>query len=170
MGVRKKLTENKKFGTGVAAALLIIALGVITFQLHWARGSAGAASRNAFYTDDNGQTFFKDDANKIIPFDHHGKQAYRADVFEGPDGRQFVGLIYRHTSTGRFEMQDYINRKVAARDDDGTIRQGIEYRGTEIKRAGAADKAWTPNDETKNEQLRASIRTPSGAAAKLILP
>ena len=170
MGIRQKLQENAKLGISLGAILLVIAIGFIGFQLHGGSGHIVHAPAQGFYTDDNGKTFFKDDANKIVPFDHNGKQAYRCDVFEGPDGKQFVGLIYRHNSSGRLEMQDYIERKLYENDIDALIRQGIESRGSDVKRAGADDRAWSRNDDQKTEHLRATMKTPSGEPARLVIP
>src|SRR3989442_15244567 len=97
------INQNKRVGLGVGAALILFAVGILAFQLHGGSGSATSAPSRAFYTDDNGKTFFKDDL-KAVPFDHNRKQAYRADVFKSADGNQFVGLIYRCTPEGRKEM------------------------------------------------------------------
>ena len=167
MSTRDKLNDNKKLGLGVAAAILIIALGIFSFQLRGA-GDANAAPvpTSAFYTDDNGKSFFKDDINKLSPFDHGGKQAYRADVFKGPDGQKFVGLIYRHTEGGRKEMEEYVSKRV--KDPDGLTRLSIERRGMEVKRL--ADKNWSINDEMTQERLQASVKTPAGKPATLAAP
>jgi hypothetical protein len=170
MGMIQKLNENPKLGVGVGVAVLIVALGLVGFQLYGGSRGLPEAQQQAFYSDDNGKTFFKDDINKVVPFDHNGKHAYRADVFKGPDGKEFAGLLYRHTATGRNEMQDYINRKVARKDDGGLIRGQIEQRGMEVKPASGGDKAWVLADEYTVEALRRQAKTPSGAKAELVLP
>src|SRR5947207_6438497 len=134
MEVRQSLNENKKIGVGVAVAIVLVAVAVAAFQLRGNSTNAAAASEKAFYTDDNGKTFFKDDASRISPFDHNGKQAYRADVFRGADGKEFVGLIYRHTDAGRKEMEAYVSNK--SKDFDGSTRRSIKQRGMQVKRAG----------------------------------
>ena len=87
--------EKKKYGFGVAAAVLLIAAVALGYQLVGGRenGAAAPVAKTAFYTDDGGKSFFKDDINKIPPFDHNGKQALRCDVFTDPSGKQFVGLV-----------------------------------------------------------------------------
>jgi hypothetical protein len=170
MGIRQKIQDNVKLGVGMGAILVVVALGFIGMQLQGSRTHLVDAPAQWFYTDDNGKTFFLEDANKIVPFDHNGKQAYRCDVFEGPDGTRFVGLIYRHNSSGRMEMQDYIARKLYENDVDALIRQGIEGRGSDVKRAGADDRSWSRNDEQKNEYLRSAMKTSSGQAAKMVYP
>jgi hypothetical protein len=158
----------KRLGPGIAIALFLIAIGIATLQLAGGRTNAVPVQKQAHYTDDNGKSFFADDVNKVVPFERGGKQAYRVDVFKGPDGKQFVGLIYRHTDGGKKEMQDYINRKV--KDPDGGFREGIESRGMQVKRPVEADKAWTLADSAYVSSLRASTKTPSGVPAEYVAP
>jgi len=166
MGTREKLNENKKLGVGVGAAIVIVAVGVFAFQLRGGDENAVRPASTAFYTDDNGKTFFKDDINKTSPFARNGKQANRADVFKGPDGQQFVGLIYRHTDAGRKEMEEYITKRV--KDPDGLTRLSIERRGMEVKKL--ADKTWSINDEMTTDRLHMSMKTPDGKPATLVTP
>jgi hypothetical protein len=172
MGVRQLL--NGKLGPGIGAALILVAIALLAFEQLGNRVNADAvAPTSAFYTDDNGKTFFKDAAGKIVPFDHNGKQAFRADVFKGADGKEFVGLIYRFTEGGRREMELYLSKKV--HDTDNTMRTGIERRGMQVKpvgsgAGGAGERPWMIADETTVERLQAAVKSPSGAAARLVAP
>src|SRR2546423_15270003 len=90
MGAVQTMSEPRKLGMGVAAAVLIIGLGLLGYQFFGGRQTVSAPARSAaFFTNDDGKTFFKDDVNKMVPSDHNGKPAYRADVFQGADGKQF---------------------------------------------------------------------------------
>ena len=170
MGVREKLNQNTRLGFGIGAGIVVVALLIISLQLMAAKPSL-AKQKVAFYTDDNGKTFFTDDVQKVVPFDHNGKQAYLADVFQCADGKQFVGLMYRHTPGGRSEMENYISQNMAAQDKDGLFLQQLAYRGMDVKRAGAGDKAWTRNDQTLNDTIRASVKCGSGGGvATLVIP
>jgi len=159
MGVREKLNTNKQLGVWVGVGILIVGLGIIGIQLLRGGGSGIAVSDSAFYTDDNGKTFFKDDRYKVVPFDHNGKQAYRADVFQCPDGKQFVGLIYRHNAVGRKAME-----KHKGHESQSASIAGLEIQGMEVKPAGAADTAWVPNS---GDRL---VKCPSGQTAQLVAP
>jgi hypothetical protein len=163
MGVRESLNEKKTLGLGVAAAVGLLAVVIIGAQVVGG-GSGVSEPETAFYTDDDGKTFFKDDIYKVVPFDHNGKQAYRADVFKGPDGKQFVGLMYRHNALGKKAMQEHIAK---GKDDPrGTFLGGLEIQGMEVKRPGAPDNTWRMNDTS----LQSSIKSPSGGPAELVEP
>jgi len=167
MGIRETMNESKKLGVGIAIAVVVVGVALVVVQLLSGRETGAAPIINtAFYTDDNGKTFFKDDVNKIVPFDHNGKQAYRADVFQGADGKQFVGLVYRHTSAGRQEIENYF----AKNSKDGMARSLLEHRDMQVKRVGADDASWVLNDSEATESLQASVHDASGKPAKLVTP
>jgi hypothetical protein len=167
MGVRQSLNENKKLGVGAGAGVLVVALAIIGYQLFGGPSSVGPAPRTAFYTDDNGKTFFEDDIHKVSPFERNGKQAYRADVFQCPDGKRFVAFVYRHNASGRNEMEQYLANKIMEKDEGGSILRAIEVSSMEFKRAGADDRAWRANDAPAIESLHAAVKCPSGGPATL---
>ena len=160
--------QKKKYGVGVAAAVLLVAVVALGYQLIGSRenGAAEPVAKTAFYTDDGGKTFFTDDAKKIPPFDHNGKQAYRCDVFDSGSGKPFVGLVYRYTDNGKRDMASYN----PAKDADGSARRSIEGRGMQVKPAAAGDKAWDFADDTTVTRLQGSMKDSSGKPAKLVHP
>ena len=166
--MRERLNENKKLGLGVVAAIFLLAIALLGLQLRGGGSNIPPPPTTAFFTDDNGKTFFKDDINKLAPFDHNGKQAYRADVFRNPDGREYVGLIYRFTDAGRKEMEAYLSKKV--KDPDGSLRLSIEHRGMQVKHVGGDEKSWILNDELTTERLQAFVKDASGKPATLVSP
>jgi hypothetical protein len=154
---------------GVAIAIVAVALGLLGYQLFGGRQTVDAPNRKtAFYTDDDGKSFFTDAANKMVPFTHNGKQAYRADVFEGFDGKKFVGLIYRHTDSGKNEIESYFSTN--PKYPDGLARRTMERGRMQVTPAGANDKAWQLNDDVTMERLQASVTDASGKPARLVTP
>ena len=160
MAVRDGLNTSKRLGIRFGVGLLILGLGIIGIQLFNGGGTGITASDSAFYTDDNGKTFFKDDRYKVVPFDHNGKQAYRADVFQCRDGKQFVGLIYRHNALGRKAMEKYAK----GHDRQSASMAGLEIQGMEVKASGTPDTAWSPNTGDR------TVKCPSGEPAQLVVP
>ena len=164
MGVRESLEKNKPLAFALAGAFIIAAVGVVI----WSNSSGiPAPLKTAYYSDDDGTSYFVDDINKIYPFDHNGKQALRADVFQCSDGKQFVGLIYRFTDAGRREMEGYLSNKI--KDPQGLARLGIEHRGMQVKPVGGDDHSWTLADDNTTERLQGSVKCPGGTA-KLVTP
>jgi len=163
---------GSKYGIGVAILLLIVAAAALGFQMLGGRESgAGAVATQAFFTDDEGKSFFKDDVSKLPPFSHNGKQALGCDVFESTaaGGKQFVGLVYRFTDSGRREMESYLPNK--SKDPDGSTRRSIEERGKQVKLVGAAgESAWQVADDVAVARLQAAVKDPAGKPAKLVQP
>jgi hypothetical protein len=164
MGVRESINGNTKLGVGVGTAILVLALATISYQLFGGGGTGVQVSTSAFYTDDNGKTFFKDNAYKVSPFDHNGKKAFRADVYQCPDGKQFVAFLYRHNALGRKAMEEHLAK--GAKDPQGTFLAGLEFQGMEVKPAGAGDNAWRSNSGSGER----SVKCPSGGPAQPVNP
>jgi hypothetical protein len=58
----------------------------------------------AFYTTDEGQTWFADVLYRATPFDHEGKPAYGAIVVEC-DGKPYVALLTRLSDAFLYEAR-----------------------------------------------------------------
>src|SRR5579862_2306749 len=86
MGVREKINEKPAYAVATAIVALIV-LGLFMY-LHLRDDTTGIVSR-MYYSDDDGKTYFADSTSRIFPFDHNGKPAYRAYVFQG-SGQPFV--------------------------------------------------------------------------------
>jgi hypothetical protein len=82
---------------GVASCAILLALFCILLQASKRRHMYSSAVPKAFYSDDDGQTWFVDDAMKPVPFDHNGKQAFRVKVFRCSGGQPFVGYLERYS-------------------------------------------------------------------------
>src|SRR5262245_29469532 len=96
MGVREALNQSRKVKWGVFAGIVLLA--VIGFL--WSSGSgggAGTSGTNAYFSTDDGKSWFVDDANKVPPFPKNGKDAVRAYVYKAPDGTKFVSHLERYT-------------------------------------------------------------------------
>src|SRR5439155_23406719 len=72
---------------------VVAVLAASTWSSHRAAPS-GPITRGCF-SDDDGKTYFADDVYKAYPFDHNGKQAYRAYVYRAGSGTPFVGYLGR---------------------------------------------------------------------------
>src|SRR5688500_5234313 len=118
MSLRETINKKQSTVMWIAGAVAVLAIGLIAWQVS-GRHQTAASSTKAFYTDDGGKSFFKDDINKISPWDHDGKQAYRCDVFKAGD-KEIVGLIYRHNANGKTAMEAYLNSKAKDKDKDGS--------------------------------------------------
>ena len=140
MGIRETLNEKPVIGIGIAVGVIVIAGAVLIWQFAGKSGpsplTAPVSADQAYYTDDDGKTFFTEDSKKVTPFKHAGKDAYRAHVYKCSKGEPFVGYIERHTELGK--QQKGINLEMGSRPSfsDNAL--------FEIKKPGKGN--WIPVD------------------------
>lgn len=161
MGIREKLASNSKLMVGLALALVMIAVGYTV----WSNSSdIPTGPLQAFYTVDDGKTYFAEDAIKLVPFDKDGKQAVRAHVYECAHGKKFVASLERMSP----EAKAIIDKmKATGEQPDTPTQMKLAEGGTQFKRPGETN--WT----TRNEFNKAFVLTcPDGTTgnAQLVIP
>ncbi len=78
MALRDNIHKNQVLAGIIACG----AIGVSVFFVFRQAGGVGAASGvSAYFSADDGKTWFKDDMVRAFPFDRDGKPAYRAEIF-----------------------------------------------------------------------------------------
>jgi hypothetical protein len=141
VGLRETLNENPKLVTGVTVGLIVIILGWIIISSFGGsapgRGASAGAAK-AYFSDDDGKTYFADDARKVAPFDHNGKQAVKANVYRC-NGKEFVNHLERYTPEMRKKAEEAMAGDRSVKDP--TIMATVQQQGLEVKRPG--DKDWT---------------------------
>jgi len=88
---------NKHSKITVAISIVVVACAVLFLLRQERSSSSGPQTLVAFFTDDDGKTYFEDDANKLSPFDHNGKQAVLCYVYESARGVKFVAYEQKLT-------------------------------------------------------------------------
>ena len=136
MGVREKINEKPRLAGAIAAGVLVLACAFIAFRMSAA--GPGRVSTEAFFTIDDGKTWFVDESSKIAPFQSDGREAVRAYVFEC-NGKRFVNHLERFTPEGRKAVEAAMQGNGA----DASAPAGqLRLTGAEVKKPGATH--WTP--------------------------
>ena len=156
MGVRERLNDNPRVALGVAAAILVVTCAVVALQFSGA--STGEPSGSAFFTTDDGQSWFIDDATKLAPFQREGKEAVRAYVFEC-NGTSFVNHLERFTPDGRKAAETAMGAK--GTEQATSVAGQLRLSGAEIKKPGA--KQWTPLSDMAKAGPILRPKCPNGA-------
>src|SRR5439155_26864842 len=169
MGVREAMSKRPKIAAGVALALTTAAVVIVVLQMIELRAApelAGEPER-AFFTIDDGRTWFVDDATQLAPFQHDGKEAVRAYVFEC-NGKRFVNHLERYTEEGKKAMMR-LREVVKKGPPSGALVAAAQQRGRELKRPG--DAKWTPSSDSA-AAIIATPKCPQGATgeATVIFP
>jgi hypothetical protein len=137
MGVRETINKNKPLGIAIVVVMIAVAAGLVYL---FDRSGEIAPLTRAYFSDDDGKSYFVDDSNKVCPFDHDGKQAVQAYVFQCDGSKPFVGYLCRFNESGRKRMEDL--RAMPKTPDTINAMRGVAAKSMEYKKPG--DLAWAP--------------------------
>ena len=102
MGVRQALNENPLVSMGAASILIVAALLFIFWHLGGDHPRHTAVAQKMYYSDDDGKTYFADQAYKLTPFPGpNNRPAVQAMVCQCGNGKPFVACLSRYTEEGR---------------------------------------------------------------------
>lgn len=94
-----------------------------------------------YFSDDEGKSYFADDMDKTFPFDHDGKQAYRAYVYRCDEsGKPFVGLV---------------GRQVQPKNPSSKNKSDPRSAPIEVKKPG--ESKWVPFGGAEGQKLMKSL-------------
>lgn len=153
MGIRESLNQNPAITTGATAAIILVALGIIVYQL--IGGSAGTTSttNQAFYTIDDGKTWFPDDINKVPPFEKDGKKAYLVFVWTCNGGKtKFPVYLQRYTPEAKKKVEE---ARAKAAGADPAVMEMVLQNGIEVKLPGNGDdpKNWVKQNDPASSKI-----------------
>ena len=114
MSIRETLNENPIYiGLG-ACVVILLALGFVGFRACSSSGDpvrGGAGLTRAYFTTDDGKSYFVDDVMNIPPYKvnkpgdpNHGKIAVSARVVRCKDGSPYVAALEAYTSGQPFAV------------------------------------------------------------------
>jgi hypothetical protein len=157
MGIKEQINERPMAALGAVAAGLVVALAFATL-------TSGRPSRDAgeaFFSTDDGKSWFAAPVTNVPPFERDGKQAVRAYVYRA-GGKAFVNHLERYTAEGQ--------RVASARFDGAGAKAGAAFPKAnavlvEVKRPG--DAKWVAANDAKKAAAIVSVRPPAGQAGEV---
>jgi lipopolysaccharide export system protein LptC len=157
LGKNRKRKQRVGAVLKATAAILLVAAAVGVWWFY--RTPPKQQGIQEFFTDDDGATWFADDGTKIAPFDHNGKPAVLAKVYETARGKQFVAYLMKFTDK--------------AHDDAVYSQKTQQVRPGPAAAKGSADnillvkkphdKEWVPANDPKAREIQ-TIKSPDGSA------
>ena len=162
--LRDKINRNPAQTAAITAAAIVLALLFIFWQACGFGGGGGAGK--SYYSVDDGKTFFIDDANKIPPFKHEGKDAVRAHVFKCGDGQPFVGYLEMYAPHDKKMMEDAMAGKAPPQAYTGYSGQAM------VKRPNTGPQAWVALMPGTTQFYAAVVQVtcPDGKAPERVYP
>lgn len=151
MSIRESMARHTPVWGGVGACLILVALGVITWQL--TSSEVKSRGENAFYTIDDGQTMFVDERSKSVPFEYKGKPAYRVHAWRCEDG----SMIISHLSRDRVQLPNdgggVATSVTRDREIQDMAREQSRMVGVEVRDPGSPPDAWFPIDSPQGRAI-----------------
>jgi len=165
VGIRETLNKNQTLTTGATIAIIVIAIGVIVWQMLPER--APRIVTKSYYTNDDGKTWFEETSDKIVPFDKDGEEAVRAHLFRcGENGEKFVGYLEKLDPKVKSRVDEF----QANPSNRGRVMPGqaeVEDNGRLVKRPG--DKNWIPENNPMAARIT-TIKCKDGSYAIRVTP
>jgi hypothetical protein len=161
MGIRERLNKSKWMVLSITIAFVAIASVSVAYQLIGNRPHGTAL--DAFYSDDDGHTWFTDSGSLLPPFDRNGKTVVQAYVYEC-NGKQFVGYLERLTPRAIKLTHDLEEAIKNARPGDppppnlGEMQTARRW-GLEVKKPG--DKDWVSANSSEGIRVEV-VKCPDG--------
>jgi hypothetical protein len=153
----------------VAAALagvMIVGAAVAIFVQARDLGSSGPGK--AFFTTDDGNTFFVDSAAKLPPFDKNGKPAYRAHVFEC-GGKRVVGFMSGYTPEALKLVEEAQKYKAAGKRPPNMQQLArVGTMGLMVKKPG--NSPWVPQADAASATAVRVHRCADGSTPQEVEP
>ena len=166
MGIRQTINEKPALTTAFTGGVILLAIVFIAWQACSGGGEGGVLSDKAFFTTDDGKTFFVDKATNIPPYQKDGKLAVRAQVFTCDDGKtKFVGYLEMYTPQDKAMMEMVAKGQTPAQGAPMPYMAGQPL----VKKPGAPMNAWVPigpATSTMYQQVVA-VKCPDGSTEKL---
>lgn len=164
MGIRETLNKNQSITTGVTIGIIVLAVGIIVWQMLPDRTPRILVK--SYYTIDDGQTWFEDTSDKIVPFTKDGKEAVRAHLFQCSGGPPFVGYVEKLDPRVKQRLDEFM----ANPNNKGRVMPGqaeAEDTGRLVKRPG--DKQWLPDTHPMAARIT-TIKCKDGSYATRVVP
>jgi hypothetical protein len=144
MRVRDAMNERPALGIGVGAGVILIAIFFMFVRMHGGGAGTELLPKSAWYTDDDGQSFFVDSADKVSPFDHKGKVAVRACYYTCDGGKtKFLSHLERFTAEGKKAAEE-------------TLAKGYKLifrNGVQVKKPGAPESEWADLQSPQGQKI-----------------
>ena len=168
MSIRDALSKNTRFGKGAATAFVLFAFAFVYFELR-SRGNGYYVNTRAFYSTDDGKTWFTDLSTKVPPFDKDGRQAVQAYVFRNGNGPEFVGYLQRFKPNAKQALESVQNQSPSPlKPSDANALHSAYTIGREVKRPG--DTQWVSGARPLQAMQITTVKIPDGSVATPVEP
>lgn len=118
----------------------------------------------AFFTIDDGKTWFVDSSSRIPPFEKDGKTAYRCSVYEC-DGKRYVVEIQKYDDKTAKALHDALTAAKEAKAADPQAKPRLPNANLGLLVKAPGETTWhSVNDHAAIMKMSAAVKCGSGYA------
>jgi len=125
----------------VSIIVFTVVLAAAVYLISSNTPNSAAGPKKAFFSVNDGKTWFIDDINKYPPFEHEGKTAVRARLFSTDGGKTiFCGYLERYTPEAKSTLEE--SERIGGRGSGSRPQANLDVilQGIEAKVPGGS--AW----------------------------
>jgi hypothetical protein len=164
MYLLESLREKKHLSLMAAVVFLLLAGAGLAYQ-YWPEKKANLSQ--AYFSDDDGQSWFADDTTKLAPFDHNGKTALMAEIFTYDNGsKKFCGYLEKYTPEAQAKLKTAFADAKAHGQSPASIELFHDHAFLDsallVKKPGAENPWMAFTDPKVSDVL--SVHSPDGSA------
>jgi hypothetical protein len=164
VGIRETLNQNPAITTAATVVIIVVTLGLIIYQT-WDFGEPRyEPPAKAWFTVDDGKTWFADEISKQPSFDYGGRTAYRVFVYTCDDRKTvFAGYLMRYTAEARQKLAQ-------GAADDPAVQELLSGAGVEVKAPLTGEQGWIKRNDPKAAALMQPICKETNSPAVVVEP
>ena len=167
MAVREFLNKHRGMSVGAIVILLMGAIALAVLRNQQDVAQFGPPQDKAFFSSDDGKTYFTMPVTTPSPTDYQGKKAYRCFVFRCDGGKEFVGCLVRDPKPAPAPAAPAPPKPG---QPPAALRGGPMAGGyMDLKPAGSGDRGWVQSITNEGMQLM-QPRCPDGKLATRVTP
>jgi hypothetical protein len=164
MKIRKALEGKPIMGIALGVVLLALA-GLILARQLWPAKRANLSQ--AYYSDDDGRTWFEDSVYRVPPFDHDGKTAVFAEVYTYDNGsKEFCAYLAKYTPAAKARLEQALSaaEKAGQPPNSVALYRDATFMGEAmlVKKPGSGND-WVSYSDPRSIDVR-SVHAPDGTA------
>ncbi len=146
-----------------ATAIIAGTLLLVAWQFSGTPRHHALRSDRAFFSDDDGKTYFQDSVSNFPPFDHNGTTAYGATVLRCSGGKPFVAYLQKYDPATVMRIQAWMKQSPTSQSKPALIPWDPI---AEVKKPGESN--WfSLADDPKNYARVTSPTCPDGSVGPL---
>jgi len=163
MGIREIINRNQSL-TIVAAGILVLGAGWMVVGQARAIFSPPLFDE-AYYSTDDGKTWFLDKKMKMPPFETGQGTAVGAEVYREA-GKEYVAFLHRYTAETKSAIEAYERDKAAnVQPKRMDLVMGADISGKEVKKPGSPN--WVSFTSPEGRVITTAVARDGGTAEKV---